>query len=205
MKIAEPGQPQLDSPKGEDNFLVRGWFWLGILGVLLVFGPSLWHYFTGEDFVFIAAAQGKAFYEPTQRLFYRPLPNLFWQADYALWGLWAGGYHLTNLLLHLVNIVLVGLLARKLTGRREFGGLAAIFFALHPAHIEAVSWLASRPDLIVTAFCLLSALTSLKFFDNFTNFRNLLWLYLLSLLTFAAGLFSKEAAASWPLALFAII
>lgn len=177
----------------------------GLVLGLVAFAPALFHYFTGEDFIFIqAAAEGHAFYEPGQRLFYRPLPNLIWQADYALWGLGATGYHLTNLLLHLLNALLVGRLAQKLSGEQKVSWLATALFALHPIHIEAVDWLASRPDLLATACCLLSLLASLSFFENSVK-KGPFWLYLASLLAFAAGLFSKEAAAGLPIALFGIL
>jgi hypothetical protein len=209
MKITEPEQPQINQSFAKEprSGFARFVPVAGLLLALLAFTPALFHYFTGEDFVFIkSVADGQAFYEPTQRLFYRPLPNLLWQADYALWKLNSSGYHLTNLLLHLLNAWLVGRLAQKLGGSRFVSYLAATIFALHPAHIEAVDWLASRPDLLATFFCLLSTLWGLSFFSNSTQAQKPpLWLYILSVLAFAAGLFSKEAAAGLPFALFGII
>ncbi len=202
MKLTDSNRQQLDKVETSRQWAGYGFVAAMLLG-LVAFVPALFHYFTGEDFIFIQnAATGRAFYEPSQKLFYRPLPNLLWQADFALWQLNAAGYHLTNLLLHLFNALVTGLLAWKLSGKREVGWLASALFALHPIHIEAVDWLASRPDLLTTLFCLISLLCGLRFFEDEPT---KIWLYLISILAFAAGLLSKEAAASLPLALFGLI
>ncbi len=179
-------------------------FPVALLG-FVAFVPSLGNYFSGEDFVFIkAASENHPFFESTQRLFYRPLPNLFWQLDFSFWELNPAGYHLTNLLLHILNSLLTGFLAFKLTGRKGMSWGTAALFALHPIHAEPVAWLASRPDLLATFFCLISLLSGLAFFGSKVPKRDL-WLYFLSLLSFGAGLFSKEAAASLPVALFGLL
>lgn len=87
---------------------------------------------------------------------YLPVRDLSYAINYALDGLNPRGYHATNLLLHLFNSLLVMLLAARLTGRRLVGGLAGLVFAVHPVHVEAVSWLSSRKDLLAAFFLLLS-------------------------------------------------
>jgi hypothetical protein len=173
------------------------WWATGAILAALVFLPSLFAYFTGEDFIFIKfVADGKAFYDTSQNLFYRPLPNLLWQLDYSLWGLNAPGYHLTNILLHALNTALVALVASRLTDNRTIGWLASVFFGLHPLHVEPVTWLAGRPDLLATAFGLVALLAALQYFES----RKTLWL-ILSLAAFGLGIFSKESVAGLPFVL----
>ena len=85
-----------------------------------------------------------------------PVRDLSYSINYALDGYNPRGYQATNLILHLFNSLLVLLLATRLTKRSLLGGLAGLLFALHPVHVEAVSWLSSRKDLLATFFVLLS-------------------------------------------------
>lgn len=177
------------------------WGGLGPLLSLLAFLPGLSGYFSGEDFVFIRfVASGKAFYEPSQNLFYRPLPNLLWQFDYSLWGLNPFGYHLTNLLVHVLNTALVGWLACYLISSQLAGLIAASLFALNPLHVEAVVWIAGRPDLLATFFFLVALYGGLKYFAGGN------WpYYTLSLIAYAASLLSKEAAVGLPVFLLILV
>ncbi|HEX2912902.1 MAG TPA: glycosyltransferase family 39 protein [Chloroflexia bacterium] len=162
----------------------------------LVFLPALAAAFSGEDFVFINfVASGNAFYKTSQALFYRPLPNLFWQLDYSLWGLHAPGYHLTNLLLHAFNSLLVYLLARRLSGSMVSALLAATLFALQPIHVEPMVWLAGRPDLLATAAFLLCLLVMLSYYRR--ESRNA-GSYIAGLACFTLGLFCKESVIGLP-------
>lgn len=89
--------------------------------------------------------------------------------DRAVWGGNPLGYHLTNLLLHACNAVLVFLLARRLRlgGAPRLGGgercqsaavYAALFWALHPLRVESVAWVTERRDVLCGAFALAAAL-----------------------------------------------
>lgn len=86
----------------------------------------------------------------------RPLVILSYFLDRAVWGLRPFGYHLTNLVLHLLAVALVlVLMNRLLPGRPAAGYAAALLFGLHPALTEAVQVPAFREDLLVTVFLLL--------------------------------------------------
>jgi len=173
-----------------------GWWLLGPVLALCAWLPTLTIYFTGEDFVFIHfAASAQPFYTPSQNLFYRPLPNLLWQLDYWLFGLHAWGYHLTNLLLHLANVALVGWLTYRLTTAASTATLAASLFALHPVHAEPITWIAGRPDLSATFFGLLVLVCWLQGGRTY---------YLLSLLAYATALLCKESVVGLPLILFGL-
>jgi hypothetical protein len=81
---------------------------------------------------------------------WHPLTWLSLQLDATLYGTWAGGYHLTNLLLHTANVVLLYGLLRAMTGAAWRSALAAALFAVHPLHVESVAWVTERKDVLST-------------------------------------------------------
>jgi len=87
---------------------------------------------------------------------YAPLTVFSFLVDHTVYGLWAGGYHLTNILLHLVNVVLAYLLVTRLSGNRMVGWATAAVFAIHPVQVETVVWISSRKGLLSGAFILAS-------------------------------------------------
>lgn len=140
---------------------------------------------------------------------YLPLRDLSYAINYAFDGLHPQGYHASNLLLHIFNSLLVMLLAMRLTGRRWIGGVAGLLFAVHPVHVEAVSWLSSRKDLLSTFFLLLSAnfylaarrsrsglMPSESFVQRVRHSTRVSWM--LSLLFFICALLSKMTAVVLP-------
>jgi len=82
--------------------------------------------------------------------YYRPMVTASFALDHALFGLDPWGYHLTNVLLHLANALLVLMLVRRLypAGGRLGALAAALLFATHPVHPNAVGWVAARSDLL---------------------------------------------------------
>ncbi|MBM4079362.1 MAG: tetratricopeptide repeat protein [Planctomycetes bacterium] len=88
---------------------------------------------------------------------YAPLQILSYMLDHALWGFEPYGFHLTNLLLHALNAVLVCVVVREIVGRAILVPLlAGLLFALHPVHVESVAWISERKDVLSTFFMLLS-------------------------------------------------
>lgn len=87
---------------------------------------------------------------------YAPLTVFSFLIDHTLYGLWAGGYHLTNILLHAVNAVLVFLLVTRLSQNRLVGWATAAVFAIHPVQVETVVWISSRKGLLSATFILAS-------------------------------------------------
>jgi len=127
-----------------------------------------------------------------------PTTMLSYALDCALWGLSPRGFHLTNVLLHAGCTVLVFLLACRLVGGRFWPTLAAILFAVHPVHVEAVAWLSARKDLLSTGFLILSVLA---FFRWWTGARGAWVWYGLSLLAFLASSRAKPTTHVLPLLL----
>ncbi|HEX5043361.1 MAG TPA: tetratricopeptide repeat protein [Candidatus Polarisedimenticolaceae bacterium] len=86
--------------------------------------------------------------------YWHPLSWLSHMLDCQLYGLEPAGHHLTNVLLHLVNVLLAFLLLHAMTGRPWAGLLGAGLFALHPVQAGTVSWISARPDLLAASFSL---------------------------------------------------
>ncbi len=133
--------------------------------------------------------------------YWRPLSLFTFYADYQLWGLAPKGYHLFNIVLNSLNVLLVFLLFYFISGKIVYGLFISLFFAIHPSHVEAVTWISGRTDLL-SAFFVLSALL---FFILYLKTKRKLY-YGLTLLCFIPGLLSKENAVFFPLlALFTLL
>jgi protein O-mannosyl-transferase len=131
---------------------------------------------------------------------YHPLTMLSLAINWAISGKDATSYHVVNLLLHLLNVLLVFFLVMRLSGRKPWiAFLTALLFGLHPLHVESVAWVAERKDVLYTVFFLWALIAYLKFLEKPTvvKYGAVLVLFLLSLL-------SKPAAIIFPIVLFAI-
>lgn len=93
---------------------------------------------------------------------YAPLTTLSLLIDHTLFGFDAGGYHLTNVLLHAANAVLAWMLVSRLSGSRSVGLATAALFAVHPVQIESVAWVSSRKTLLCSTCMLASGLCWLR-------------------------------------------
>lgn len=131
-------------------------------------------------------------------LFYRPIASLSYSLDYYFWGLNPFGYHLTDLVLHVIVSILVLKLMLLLTrGRKSVSWLSAAIFTTHPILVECVPVIARRQDIIVALFLLLSQVLFVKYILN--PIRRLNWVMLYSILAYAFALGTKEIAVLQPL------
>lgn len=143
---------------------------------------------------------------------YRPLTWVTYGGDFLLWGLNPFGYHLTSVLLHAANALLVYLVARRLLAAAmpdaaEGGALtfsatvAALLFAVHPLRAEPVAWVSARADLLATLFLLLSLLAYLR---HSARIRSVPWRsgwLAASVGLYAMSLLAKPMALTYPLVL----
>ena len=142
----------------------------------------------------------KMFTEPAAKL-YVPLTWVSLAIDYQVWGHNPFGYHLTNLVLHVANTMLVLLLAfQLLRGRFEGAHTAAILtaaiFGVHPLRVESVAWVTERKDLLFALFYLLAMLVYLRWVVR-GNRRD----YWGCLLLFVCSALAKSTAVTFPLVL----
>jgi tetratricopeptide (TPR) repeat protein len=139
---------------------------------------------------------------------WHPVTMLSHMLDCQLYGMKPGGHHLTSLLFHIANTLLLFLLLRNMTGALWRNGIVAALFALHPLHVESVAWIAERKDVLSTFFFLLT----LWAYGRYAAGReaksedrrpkvNPAGYYGLALLLFALGLMSKPMLVTVPFVL----
>ena len=126
--------------------------------------------------------------------FYYPLTWLSHMTDCQLFGLNASGHHLTSILIHVANALLLFLFLLKATGAKWKSWLVSALFALHPLHVESVAWIAERKDVLSTFFLFLSLLAYLHYSRKPTITR-----YLAVFLLLALGLMAKSMIVTAPL------
>lgn len=124
---------------------------------------------------------------------WHPLTWLSHMTDCELYGLWPGGHHLTNLLFHIANTLLLFLVLNRMTRALWSSSLVAALFALHPLHVESVAWVAERKDVLSTLFWMLT----LGAYVHYTALRSLNW-YIAALSFFTLGLLSKPMLITLP-------
>ena len=124
---------------------------------------------------------------------YWPLVYTTFWLEHKLWGLAPAGYHIVNVLLHFVNVLLVWRLLLRLAVPGAWA-IAAVF-AVHPLHVESVAWVIERKDLLSALFYLTAMLTWIRFVEAPR------WgPYCLALALFVAGLLSKSVVVTLPAA-----
>jgi hypothetical protein len=87
-----------------------------------------------------------------------PLTWLSLELDSTLFGVHPFPFHLTNILLHTGNVLLLFIVFQRMTGAFVRSAILALFFAVHPLHVESVAWVSERKDMVSTAFLLASLL-----------------------------------------------
>ena len=130
---------------------------------------------------------------------WHPLAWLSHALDCELFGLDPRGHHLTNLLLHTANTLLLFLLLRRMTGALWRGAFVAALFAVHPMHVESVAWVSERKDVLSAFFGLLAITSYVRYVRPAEGSGiNSQVFYALSLLCFALGLLSKPMLVTLP-------
>lgn len=182
-----------------------------LLLTLIAFFPSLQNGFTNwDDDVYVTqnpAIQSpdvygiSYFFTKQQASNYHPITMLSLAFDYKVWGNNAFGFHLTNLIFHLLNTALVFFFVLQLAKKRIWVAIVAgLLFGIHPFHVESVAWISERKDVLYVFFFLLGLLSYLRFRQQNNDFK---W-YGIAFICFMLSLFSKPAAVIFPMVLFSI-
>ncbi len=172
-----------------------------------VFGRTLAHDFVNFDdhvYVYENALVVKGFsiegilaaFTRTHALNWHPLTTLSHMLDCQLYGLNAGGHHLTNLILHTMSVLLLFLVLTQMTGGLWQSAFAAALFAIHPLHVESVAWIAERKDVLSGVFFMLTLAAYARYARAPSTPR-----YLVVALLFACGLMSKPMLVTLPFVL----
>jgi len=191
--------------------------WLICLGlavaVLAAYSP-LWHcqfvlfddndYVTSNDMV----KQGVSWpgivwaFSTVHASNWHPLTWISHMVDVQLYGMNPAGHHLTSLLLHLANSILLFLLLQRVTRARWPGALVAALFALHPLHVESVAWISERKDVLSTLFWMLAVGAYVRYVENLKfQISNFKFFYIGSVVLFGLGLMAKPMLVTLPFVL----
>jgi tetratricopeptide (TPR) repeat protein len=130
---------------------------------------------------------------------WNPLVWLSFMFDFQLFRFNAGGYHWTNVILHIFNTVLLFFLFRNLTGAIWRSVFVAALFAIHPINVESVAWVSERKNVLSMFFWILTMLFYVWYVKKPSWKR-----YLPIFISFALGLMSKPMLVTMPFVLLLI-
>lgn len=181
-----------------------------IAAVAAVFGRALTHDFVNYDddrYILRNQEVQNGFSQPAKAVAWafttricsnwHPMAWLSHLADCHFHGIKPRGHHLTNVLLHAANAVLLFLLLRSMTGEFWPAAFCSALFALHPLRVESVAWVAERKDLLCGFFFLLTLMAYARYARHPFSWRR----YFVVLLLFALALMSKPMAVTLPFVL----
>jgi len=127
---------------------------------------------------------------------WHPLTWLSHMLDCRIYGMNPGQHHLTNVLFHILNTLLLFFVFIRMTQDLWQSGFVAALFALHPLHVESVAWLAERKDVLSTFFWMLTLWSYLRYVER-SDFNR----YLPVLFFFILGLMAKPMLVTLPFVL----
>ena len=133
---------------------------------------------------------------------WHPLTMMSHMLDCRLYGLNAGGHHLTNLLIHAATAILLFLVLREMTGALWRSAFVAAVFAIHPLRVESVAWVAERKDVLSGLFFMLTLGAYVRYVEKSKVQSPTSKVYYgLTLLSFALGLMCKPMLVTTPFVL----
>ncbi len=178
---------------------------LAIMGITFaVFYPVLWSDFIElDDYLYVVENPNiqsglgpekiKWAFTTGEQAVWQPLVWISYMVDYQLYKLNPTGYHLTNLLFHLANTLLLFWVLFRMTGFVWRSALVALLFAIHPLHVESVAWIAERKDVLSAFFGFLTLWAYLVYVNKPSGKR-----LLLVMLAFILGLMAKAMFITMP-------
>ncbi len=125
-----------------------------------------------------------------------PLTWLSHMLDCHFFGMNSGSHHMVNVFYHLLNVLLLFLIFKRLTGTFWRPCFVAAVFAFHPIHIESVAWAAERKDVLSTFFWMMTIWSYISFVKQQNIIR-----YFIVLLFFVLGIMAKPMVVTLPFVL----
>jgi protein O-mannosyl-transferase len=223
-KMIKQKRKPLHSIPGDDNFTILKNKNLKIVICLLlvsfftlyIFYPSInndftnWDdpvYVTQDTMIFDLKSENlKQIFEKPISFNYHPLTMLSLAIDYKIafnketQSLSARSFHLTNLIFHILNVILIFLFIYLLSGNNiPVAVIVSLLFGIHPLRVESVAWISERKDVLYSFFYILSLIVYLKYLKNRQQ-----KLYFVILFLFICSILSKAMAITLPLIFFII-
>jgi tetratricopeptide (TPR) repeat protein len=203
-------KPQQTEPLGESSSSTRQTLFIGLglalITLALYVRAASFDYINWDDLAFVAqnphvttGLRGENIvwaFTTDEGGNWEPLAWISHMMDAQIFGQRAGGHHLTSVLLHVLNTVLVFLVLYRLTGREWPSAVVAALFAIHPLRVESVAWVAERKD-VLSAFFFLLAIGSYQRYAE----RPSVGRYLVVAVWFLFGLASKPMVVTLPFVL----
>ena len=148
-----------------------------------------------KDFSYIGRIFTSQLYEGSEMEsnFYRPFQLISLAIDYSIWKLNPFGYHLTNVLLHIINSALVYSIVVMVSCSPPIAFLAALMFGISPAISGVTYYIPARADLLMALFVFLSILYFIRYIESRRK-----GLYVISIISFILSLLCKEMAMILP-------
>jgi protein O-mannosyl-transferase len=179
-----------------------------LLTTFVIYSPALKAQFTNWDddehvvsnvhIRSLDAEHVKHMFESRMAKTFIPLTLMSYAVEYHFFGLNPRIYHVTNILLHVVVIILIFYFSLMLGMNRSVALLAAFLFAIHPMHVESVAWISERKDVLCAVFYLGALLCYWCYLE--ANTRRWLW-YGASIVLGVFSMLAKPMAFSLPLIL----
>ncbi len=207
--------------KGMSKAAYPEWYSYGIIGGIIILTFWCYHYSLHNQFLnwddgfyvynnkyiksFTADNLRMMLFHGVTPSNYHPFAILSLAVNYHFSQLAPEMYYFTNILIHVANMVLVFFLITALCKRLKIeqgaslfmAGFCALWFGVHPMHVESVSWISERKDVLYAFFYLAGFLAYLRYMDG----RQLKW-YIITFLLFIASCLSKPMAVTFPVMLF---
>jgi len=127
---------------------------------------------------------------------WHPLTSISHMLDCQFYQLDSGRHHLTNVLFHAANAILLFLVLKRMTRNLWASAFVAAAFALHPLHVESVAWASERKDVLSTLFWILTTWAYVRYVERPVFAR-----YILIVLFFVLGLLAKQMLVTLPFVL----
>ena len=193
------------------NNLLTVWLSVAIIVLItyIVFSPSLQNEFTNwDDNVYVQenplvvnnSIPVKEIFKTPVSLNYHPITILSLALNFQNEKFEPKGYHEVNIIFHLLNTLLLFFFIFLLSRRNLLMSIiVALFFGIHPMHVESVSWVSERKDVLYVFFFLAGLITYLRFKES----KKMIW-YLFTLLLFILSCLSKGMAVVFPVILLLI-
>ncbi len=174
-----------------------------VVVVFLCFANAMGNEFVFDDIYLITVnKQIQSLNLPVLLGSYRPIRDVSYAVDFAIWGQDPFGFHLTSTIIHAANVLLVFSLVHRLTKDLVSATLTALIFAVHPIQTDSVTYIAGRRDEIFTTFYILAFHSYLSYYGKRWSTKAVVY-FILFLFLWLLSLLSKEMAVSLPVLIFA--